>query len=328
MATFSWVIGFSHMRLFIAGAKTTGQAAALIIRLTRSSRQAGGDFGDDVGRRGGDQHQIGPLGEGDVLGVGAVGEIEDVGADGAAGKGLEGERGDEFLGVGGHGDGDAGAELDEFADDVGDFIRGDAAADADDDLATFERVGICRRRGHLEFSEDTASKLAGYTGNSLFGLFRRNQPAGFVVDGDLVLEDFLDDDFQIGHVAALDQGAGAVHQFQHAFLDQGGELETAADFVHDFVALQCFDHSLFPFSSSAAFVFDDLDDFLDGAVEVVVNHHVVERPASFGHVNFTLGGAEAFGDFFGAVPATGLEPLQKCRLIGRKNEDQSRRCGY
>ena len=50
------------------------------------------------------------------------------------------------------------------------------------------------------------------------------------------------DDFQVGHVAALDQRAGAVHQLEHALLDQRGQLESAADLVHDFVALQCFDH--------------------------------------------------------------------------------------
>ncbi len=55
---------------------------------------------------------------------------------GRAGEGLEGERGDEFLGVGGHGDCYAGTQLHQLADYVRDFVRGDAAADADDDLAT------------------------------------------------------------------------------------------------------------------------------------------------------------------------------------------------
>src|SRR5580704_14649737 len=71
--------------------------------------QSGGDFGDGVIRRGGDEHQVGALGQGYVLGIGTVGEVEDAGAHGAAGKGLEGERGYEALGIGGHGDGDAGA---------------------------------------------------------------------------------------------------------------------------------------------------------------------------------------------------------------------------
>src|SRR4051794_22881456 len=72
------------------------------------------------------------------------------------------------------------------------------------------------------------------------------QAACLVVNGDLVLQDLLDHYFQVGHdVRALDQGAGAVHQLDHALLDQGGELEAAADLVHDFVALEGFDH--FPF---------------------------------------------------------------------------------
>src|SRR5437764_10317467 len=78
---------------------------------------------------------------------------------------------------------------------------------------------------------------------SLAQFFRRQKAAGFVVDGDLVLEDFLDDHFQVGQVAALDQRAGAFHQLEHALLDQGGQLETAADLVHDFVTLEGFDHA-------------------------------------------------------------------------------------
>jgi len=57
-------------------------------------------------------------------------------------------------------------------------------------------------------------------------------------------------------------------------------------------------------------VFDDFDDFLDGAIQVVVDHHVVERTASFGHVYFALGGPESLGDFLTAFPAASLEPLQ------------------
>src|SRR5688572_20061883 len=63
------------------------------------------------------------------------------------------------------------------------------------------------------------------------------QAAGFVVDLDLVLEDLLDDDFEVGHVVVpFDERPAAVHELEHAFLDQGGQFESAADFVHDFVA--------------------------------------------------------------------------------------------
>src|SRR5207302_9306531 len=73
-------------------------------------------------------------------------------------------------------------------------------------------------------------------------LLGRFQSALGVVDGDLVLEDLLDHDFQVGHAAALDEGAGAVHELEHAPLDEGGELEAAADLVHDFITLEGFDH--------------------------------------------------------------------------------------
>ena len=53
--------------------------------------------------------------------------------------------------------------------------------------------------------------------------------------------------------------------------------------------------------------FDDFDDFLDRAVQIVVDHHVIESPAAFGHVDFALGSAEPLGDFLGAVPAAGLQ---------------------
>src|SRR5881394_2957198 len=39
LVTFSWVMGFSHIRLFMAGQKMTGQAEALVIRLTMSSQR-------------------------------------------------------------------------------------------------------------------------------------------------------------------------------------------------------------------------------------------------------------------------------------------------
>src|SRR2546430_672711 len=75
-------------------------------------------------------------------------------------------------------------------------------------------------------------------------LFWRIQPARLVIDRDLVLKDFLHDDLQVRHgVLALDERAGAVHQFEHALLDEGGQFESAADLVHDFVAFECFNHN-------------------------------------------------------------------------------------
>src|SRR5438105_4583710 len=46
------------------------------------------------------------------------------------------------------------------------------------------------------------------------------QAAGVVVDRDLVLQDLLDHDLQVGHVpAALDKRARTVHQLDHPLLD-------------------------------------------------------------------------------------------------------------
>src|SRR5882672_282611 len=73
-------------------------------------------------------------------------------------------------------------------------------------------------------------------------LFRPADAAFFIVQGDLVLEDLLDHHFQISEVVAIDERTGAVHQLEHAALDEGGELKAAADFVDDFIGLESFDH--------------------------------------------------------------------------------------
>src|SRR4051794_36537827 len=95
------------------------------------------------------------------------------------------------------------------------------------------------RRG-IQFKIDSSLGPPRLCGESSLG---SDEPARLVVDRDLVLEDFLDDDLEVGHVAgALDERAGAVHQLEHALLDQRRQLEPPANLVHDFVALQCFDH--------------------------------------------------------------------------------------
>src|SRR5439155_12339363 len=80
--------------------------------------------------------------------------------------------------------------------------------------------------------------------------------------------------------------------------------------------------SIIELDTSRAFVFDDLTDFLDRTVEVVVDDHVIESARSLGHVDFALGGAETFVDVLGAVPATVGEAMQECRLVGGQNEDE------
>src|SRR3954470_3826096 len=51
--------------------------------------------------------------------------------------------------------------------------------------------------------------------------------------------------------------------------------------------------------SSGSFVVDDVLDLGHGPVELVVEDHVVERPAALGHVDLALGGAEALADVVG-----------------------------
>src|ERR1044072_4106517 len=55
---------------------------------------------------------------------------------------------------------------------------------------------------------------------------------------------------------------------------------------------------------------DNLHNFLDRAVQVVVNHHVIKCPRSLGHVHLALGRAESLVDIFGLVPAPVGQTLQ------------------
>src|SRR5437763_7327116 len=60
-----------------------------------------------------------------------------------------------------------------------------------------------------------------------------------------------------------------------------------------FTISSLFNASIIALNTSGSFVFDDLDDLLDRAVEVVVDNHVIERVRPLGHVNLALGRAEA-----------------------------------
>src|SRR5215217_6024720 len=52
--------------------------------------------------------------------------------------------------------------------------------------------------------------------------------------------------------------------------------------------------SIIESNSSGFLVFDDFYDFLHRFVQIIVDDHGVERSRALGHVDFTLGGAEAF----------------------------------
>src|SRR5689334_15179490 len=75
---------------------------------------------------------------------------------------------------------------------------------------------------------------------SLFGF--GDARALVAVDADLALLDFVDDHFKVAAAVAFDHGAGALDELNPAVLDEGAQLKAAAEFVHDFVALECFDH--------------------------------------------------------------------------------------
>src|SRR4051794_6289172 len=62
--------------------------------------------------------------------------------------------------------------------------------------------------------------------------------------------------------------------------------------------------------SAGSFVADDPDDLFHRFVEVLVDHHVVERAAPLGHVNLALRGAKPLVNILGTVPAAIRQPLQ------------------
>ena len=95
----------------------------------------GGQPGEQVRRGGRDQQQVGPAGQFYVahalLGLG----VQQVGVHGVPGKGLQGERGDEFLGSPGHDDAHRRAQLLQLPHQLGGFVGGDAPADAQQYIA-------------------------------------------------------------------------------------------------------------------------------------------------------------------------------------------------
>src|SRR5439155_24174552 len=89
-----------------------------------------------------------------------------------------------------------------------------------------------------------------------------------------------------------------------------------------FTISSLFSASIIALDTSGSLVFDDLDDLLDRAVEVVVDDHVIERVRPLGHVDLALGGAETLVDVLRLVAPAVDQPLQQCRLIRRQNENQ------
>lgn len=91
-----------------------------------------GVFGEGVGGGGGEEEEIGALGECDVSGGGGEG-LPHAGMDGAVGEGFEGQGGDESLGGIGHDHIHIGTFPEEEAAEVGGLVGGDASGDTEEE---------------------------------------------------------------------------------------------------------------------------------------------------------------------------------------------------
>ncbi|MFO0004651.1 MAG: hypothetical protein ACK559_26330, partial [bacterium] len=74
---------------------------------------------------------------------------------------------------------------------------------------------------------------------------------GLPVDRDLLLHDLVDHDLEVGASIALDERACAVDQLGEPTLDEGGQLEAAAEALDDLIALEGIDHGSAPGSGRA-----------------------------------------------------------------------------
>ena len=96
-----------------------------------------GESASEAGQRGGgggcDEQQVGAIGQLDVARTQSGLLVEDIGGDGIFAQRLQGERSDEALRGAGHDDMDVVAAFDEQAREVGGFVSGDGAGDAEDD---------------------------------------------------------------------------------------------------------------------------------------------------------------------------------------------------
>ena len=90
-------------------------------------------LGQQVGRGRRDQNQVRGIRQPDVSDFGFLSQVERVRGDRVAGQGLQGERGNELLRVPGHHHADGRLGLHQQTDDLGRFIRRDAAAHAQHD---------------------------------------------------------------------------------------------------------------------------------------------------------------------------------------------------
>src|SRR3954465_8826299 len=71
-------------------------------------------------------------------------------------------------------------------------------------------------------------------------------------------------------------------------------------------------------------VTDQAGDLLDRPIHAVVDHHVVERAAAFGHPDLALRATESLFHLLVGLAATFLQTMQQRLLIRRHDEDHQR----
>ena len=131
----AWVAAFAHIWRFMAGAsvmravrRKTDRRQQIVGKPMREAR-------DELGGCRSDDDLVGPARELDVPHRCFRRFVPQIGAHRAAGHGLEGQRGDELLGAAGHDDLHFGAVLHQPAHQVRTLVGGDAAGDAEQNLA-------------------------------------------------------------------------------------------------------------------------------------------------------------------------------------------------
>src|SRR3954464_5636362 len=76
--------------------------------------------------------------------------------------------------------------------------------------------------------------------------------------------------------------------------------------------------------SARPLVVDDRCDLVHRPFQVIVDHHVIERVASLGHLDLAPSRAIPLLDVFRMVPTSIVQPLPKCRPVRRQDKDEQR----
>ena len=141
ICTFACVAAFAHIWRFIAGASVMRARRRKTKRREQIVREAVRETRDELGSRRRDDDLVGPARELDVTHRRFGRLVPEVGAHRASGDGLERQRSHELLRAARHDDLHFGAVLHEPAHEVRALVGGDAAGDAEQDLAGLRTHG-------------------------------------------------------------------------------------------------------------------------------------------------------------------------------------------